>query len=261
MTGALPGLPAPDDPAAVERGLVRLDGQGRPDGGSYWPLNPEVLEALEANGWPQTLEPRQRHENLAGVLIRMGPGPTLLGSPDKGLDDATYARFLAEMFDPEQARAVPGQGSQDAGRFAVRKQFLSGPGTTPWLLWRARQLGSVYEQLAAEVLKTAPGAVLAVATPVLDEGPAGREARRIDLTNQPPQSAWKSVGLDLETWPRDASNLVLLRGLRRGRASRWLATWRRIRSWTRRWRAGLGEVWLSFRRAGPLKARRTPGRS
>ena len=61
--------------------------------------------------------------------------------------------------------------------------------------------------------KTAPGAVLAVATPVLDEGPAGLEARRIDLTNQPPLAAWKSIGLDLEAWQRDAKNLVLLRGV------------------------------------------------
>ena len=32
------------------------------------------------------------------------------------------------MFDDEQGRGVPGQGSGDPGRFGVRKQFLAGPG-------------------------------------------------------------------------------------------------------------------------------------
>lgn len=212
-TGPWPGLPAPTDPAAVQRGLVRLDDQGRPDTpAAYWPLHADVSASMKRRV-AEALAPRARNASLAGVLIRMGDGPTLLGSPESGLDDATYARFVAEMFDAEQGRRVPGRGTTEPGRYATRRTFLAGPGSTPWLLWRSRQLGAVYAGLADAAKQAAPGALVAVATPLLDRGPAGREARKADQANQPPLAAWKAVGLDLEQWPRQAENLVLLRGL------------------------------------------------
>ncbi len=41
-------------------------------------------------------------------MIRLGPGPTLLGASDTGVDDATYERFVRETFSPETAREIPG---------------------------------------------------------------------------------------------------------------------------------------------------------
>ena len=35
---------------------------------------------------------------VAGLLIRLGPGPTLLGTPDTGMDDSTFERFVRETF-------------------------------------------------------------------------------------------------------------------------------------------------------------------
>ena len=61
-------------------------------------------------------------------MIRLGPGPTLLGTPDTGVDDATYERFVRETFSPETARGVPGLGTDDPDRFAVRLRYLAGVG-------------------------------------------------------------------------------------------------------------------------------------
>ena len=77
--GVLPGLPAAGDPEALQRGLVRVDEKGLVDDNAYWPLNPDVQAALKQR-LTQTLEPRQRHANLLGLLIRMGTGTTLLGA-------------------------------------------------------------------------------------------------------------------------------------------------------------------------------------
>ena len=59
----------------------------------------------------------------------------------------------------------------------------------------------------------ARGAVLAIATPGLDSGPAGTEARRVDRAGLAPSQAWRSVGLDLQTWPSGPGAPPLLRGV------------------------------------------------
>ena len=41
-------------------------------------------------------------------MIRLGPGPTLLGTPDTGLDDTTYKKFIHDTFGPEATRGIPG---------------------------------------------------------------------------------------------------------------------------------------------------------
>ncbi len=131
---ALPGLPPPDSAEAARRGLVRLDGQGRAGKSAYHPLHPEVRAAMKrrvveaiatsrtdlgaAAGGPRT---------APGLVIRLGPGPTLLGTPDTGIDDATFERFVRETFSQETARKIPGLGSDDPGRFAVR--------STIWRAW------------------------------------------------------------------------------------------------------------------------------
>jgi hypothetical protein len=208
---ALPGLPAPGSPEAQARGLVRVDREGHSDGAVYHPLHPDVGDALKRRVM-QAVAPRRSRPSLAGVLIRLGPGPTLLGGPDTGFDDATYARFVRETFDAETARGVPGLDPGRPDRFAARTEFLAGSGRMPWLTWRSRRVAALYAELAEAVRAAAPGALLAVVTPGLENSPAGQEARRVDLAGLRPSHAWRAVGLDLETWPDGDAAPVVLRG-------------------------------------------------
>jgi hypothetical protein len=146
------------------------------------------------------------------VLIRLGPGPTLLGGPDTGFDDATYARFVHETFDVETARGIPGLDASKPDRFAARAEFLAGSGRMPWLTWRSRGIAALYAALAEAVRNAAPGGLLAVATPGLQDDVAGREARRVDLAGLAPSHAWRAVGLDLEAWTDGEAAPVVLRG-------------------------------------------------
>jgi hypothetical protein len=212
--GAMPGLPAPDSPEAALEGLIRLDRRGLLDGpGSYQPIHPRVREAM-ARKVAEAVAPRKARANLVGALIRLGPGSTLPGGPDLGLDDATFARFVAAAFEPGPAARVPGQGSSDPARFEARARYVEGSGRLPWLAWRAKEVASTYSGLASAARKAAPGATLAVVTPGLEPGPAGDEARRVDLAGLGPAHAWRGVGLDLALadWPTGEGAPVIFRG-------------------------------------------------
>lgn len=221
--GALPGLPPPDSTDALRRGLVRLDGRGRAVDTAYHPLHPEVRQAMRR----RVVEALSQHRPAmagapasgsgrrpaSGLVIRMGPGPTLLGTPDTGIDDATYERFVRETFSAETAREVPGRGTEGDERFDARLKYLAGAGRMPWLTWRTRAMTTLYDELAAAAQEAAPGAVLAVVTPGLDRGPAGSEARRVDLAGLTPGQAWRSVGLDLTSWPGGPAAPAVFRGV------------------------------------------------
>ena len=208
----LPGLPAADSPEALAEGLVRLDRKGLLDGpGSYQPLHPRVREAM-ARKVAEAAGPRASRPNLAGVLVRLGPGSTLPGGTDSGLDDATFARFVATAFEPRSAARVPGQASTDPGRFEARARYVEGSGRIPWLAWRADEVALTYAALALSARKAAPGSTLAVVTPGLEPGPAGEEARRVDLAGLGPSHAWRGVGLDLTRWPTGEGAPLVYRG-------------------------------------------------
>jgi hypothetical protein len=213
---ALPGLPPADSPEAARRGLVRVDRQGRPDAPEYHPLHPEVREAMKRRviqALTQTKPGPGAAGGRGGLLIRLGPGPTLLGTPDTGLDDATFDRFVRESFSPETARGIPGLGETAQDRFDVRSRYLAGKGRMPWLTWRSRAIASLYTELAETAQAAVPGSVLAVVTPGLDEGPAGDEARRVDRAGLAPSQAWRSVGLDLQAWPGTPAAPPVFRGV------------------------------------------------
>ena len=210
--GGLPGLPPPDSADALRQGLVRVDRQGLADGPSYHPLHPAVRQALERRV-EQALAPRQGGATFSGILLQLGPGPTLLGNPDTGLDDDTFARFVQDTFGPETAGEIPGLGTADPNRFATRSKYLSGVGRMPWLMWRSRAIATLYSELDDVARAAAPGTVLALSTPVLHGGAAGTEARRVDLAGLAPSQAWRSVGLDLQAWPTGPNVPIVLRGV------------------------------------------------
>ncbi len=215
---ALPGLPPAGSALAVARNLVRLDRQGRPDGPAYHPIHPEIRAAMK-DRVVQCLTSGQRPGDGAangawtGLVIRMGAGPTLLGTPDTGLDDATFERFVRETFSPETARGIPGVGNADPNRLAVRSDYLAGVGRMPWLTWRSRALATLYAELAEAARRATPGAALAVVTPGLNSGAAGAEARRVDRAGLAPSQAWRSVGLDLADWSNGSESPLVLRGI------------------------------------------------
>jgi hypothetical protein len=212
LSGPLPGLPAPDSPEALERGLVRVDGRGQADGPDYYPLTPDVREALKRRV-ASALAARKGLKGLTGLLVRLGPGPTLPGSPETGMDDTTYERFVREMFDAMAGLDVPGLGVDDPNRFERRAQFLTGPGRTPWLSWRARGIAALYGELASAAREAAPEAILAVVTSGLGDSPAGAEARRADQAGLAPSVAWRALGLDFEGWPTGQDGPLVLRGV------------------------------------------------
>jgi hypothetical protein len=213
---ALPGLPAPNSLDAARRGLVRVDREGKPSDSVYNPLNPDVREAMKRKV-TQALAQFRGHPSDAsikpGILIRLGPGPTLLGTPDTGLDDLTFDRFVRESFSAETARRVPGSSETDPDRFTVRSRYLAGVGRMPWLTWRSKAIATLYTDLAEAAREALPGVVLAVVTPGLDDGPAGLEARRVDRAGLAPSQAWRSVGLDLQAWPTIGNAPPIFRGV------------------------------------------------
>ena len=208
---ALPDLPPPGSAEALQQGLARVGRLGVGDDGmTYNPLHPKTREAMKRRV-VEALAREGGSPGFSGLLIRLGRGPTLLGAPDTGIDDDTFARFVQETLGREAAREVPGRGTTDPARFAERSKYLAGVGRMPWLTWRAQAIAGLYAELAEAAKTASPGAVLAVATPTLEAGPAGTEARRVDLAGLAPSLAWRSVGLDLELWKTGPDAPVVLR--------------------------------------------------
>ena len=208
--GSIPSLPPLDSLEAAAGNILRVDRKGKPDGLAYQPIHPVVREAM-ARRVAEAVRFRVARPNLIGALIRLGPGSTLPGGPDSGLDDVTYARFVASAFEASPAGRVPGRNNDDPRRFELRARFVETAGHSPWLAWRANEVASVYAQLALAARRAAPGATLAVATPGLDSGPAGDEARRVDLAGLGPGQAWWGVGVNLAVWPVGEGAPLILR--------------------------------------------------
>ncbi len=213
---SLPGLPQADSEEALRRGLVRVDSQGRADSAVYHPLHPEVREAMKQRviRAMNQLKAGEAGGGSGGLVIRLGPGPTLLGTPDTGVDDATYRKFIHDTIGPGATREmpIPGVESTEPGRFAERSRYLAGVGRMPWLTWRTKEIAALYGELNDAVHAISPSASLAVVTPGLDSGPAGDEARRVDRAALPPSQSWRSVGLDLKQWPSGPFSPLVLRG-------------------------------------------------
>lgn len=144
--GAIPALEtlrASDEGTGIA--CVGRDGRPRPLGGGihYNILDPRVQQAVESI--------------VTEAVARLGDTPTCNGIaillPDDGwlhlpgvawgLDDATFARFLAAIGERE--------GDQAAERFAARSQLVTGPLRNEWLAWRSAELTAFYARLAVKV--------------------------------------------------------------------------------------------------------------
>ena len=211
LSGPLPGLPLPGSAEALARNLARLDSSGEVDRQAYQTLHPQVRAAVSRR-IEEVVRPALEQAKLQGVVIRMGAGPTVLGLPDSGLDDLTYADFVREVFPAKEAGQVPARGGDDPGRFQTRAQFVTTAARTVWLDWRADRLGQVYADWARGLETLAPGLLLGVVTPGVDDGPAGVAARRAERAGLPPDTAWRELGLELKRWPARTPSLVVFRG-------------------------------------------------
>ena len=119
-------------PGRLGGGACAGNGACRPSRSGRWtgvsPAQSRRPGRARVAGWSKRLSCGRLGVPLAGVLIRLGTGPTLLGGPDTGLDDRTYTQFVRDTFGPETTASIPGLHPGDPTRFAARLRFLSGPG-------------------------------------------------------------------------------------------------------------------------------------
>ena len=115
-----------DSAEALRRGLVRIDSQGRADGPAYNPLHPEVREAMKqrvtkALDQLKAVEPGGAG---GGLVIRLGPGPTLAGNARyrarrRDLPEV-HSRYLRAGGDPRHPRRREHRTRPIRGAIAIR---------------------------------------------------------------------------------------------------------------------------------------------
>ena len=202
---ALPELPTVDS-AEGSPWHRNVDRQGRADGPAYNPLHPEVCAAMKRRVIGAIASERsglnERGRSGSGLVIRLGPGPTLLGTPDTGLDDETFERFVRETFSPDTVRNIPGLGNADSERFAVRSRVLGGCRTDALAhVASASRRGAFTPswpmRYAAQTrVRSWPSSL----PDWMEVRPAARHAAWT-VRDSPPARPGCSVGLDLQTWP------------------------------------------------------------
>ncbi|MEI6240184.1 MAG: hypothetical protein WCR51_07330 [Planctomycetia bacterium] len=135
-------------------GLVAVGRDGRPlvtDGDRcphYNILDQRVQAAVE--GIVAELVDRLRTATaIDGVAIVL-PHDGWLHCPGvaAGLDDVTFARFVAEAGAEVEPLARPALGTGDAGRFAARAALVEGPLRDRWLTWREGMVAAFHGRLA-----------------------------------------------------------------------------------------------------------------
>lgn len=134
---------------AAPAGLICVGGDGRPrslpGGPHYNILDPRVQRAVEEI--VDELAGRLRTSRcVTGIAIEL-PHDGWLHLPGVawGLDDATFARFLAAIDEPAAVDLA------DSGRFAERARLVKGPLRREWLAWRTSQLAAFHARLTAIV--------------------------------------------------------------------------------------------------------------
>ena len=106
-----------------------------------------------------------------------------------GLDDATFARFLADM-KLEEPAAV-------GNRFAARAAVVEGPLRTEWLEWRAAQTTALWTRLAEIAARGRPGRRLAIMpTTLLSGGDLAARFRPTLVAASPATDMLRQIAFD-----------------------------------------------------------------
>ncbi|NDC53300.1 MAG: hypothetical protein EBZ74_03180, partial [Planctomycetia bacterium] len=176
---ALDALVAAGGPDAD--GLVALSRDGRPlvaDGGRcphYNVLDPRVQAAVE--GLVAELAGRLRDAPAVDGVALLMPHDGWLHLPGvaSGLDDATFARFVAAAGPDVEQLTRPALAAGE-GRFAARAALVEGPLRDRWLAWREAAVAAFHARLADVVATARPAWSLHVMPTTLFV--AGRFAER-----------------------------------------------------------------------------------
>jgi hypothetical protein len=177
---ALDGLLAAGDAGAA--GVVTVGRDGRAivtDGGRcphYNVLDPRVQGEVE--GLLAELVERLRTATSVDGIALVLPHDGWLHCPGiaTGLDDATFARFVAAAGPDTEPLARPALGTTDPGRFAARAALVEGPLRERWLTWREESVAAFHARLADIVRAGRPSWSLHVVPSTLFV--AGRFAER-----------------------------------------------------------------------------------
>jgi hypothetical protein len=182
---------------------VGVDGRPRQIAGGihYNILDPRVQEAVESI----------ISEALAGLGDTRSCNGIALLLPDDGwlhlpgvawgLDDATFARFLAAIGERENAEV--------ADRFASRGQLVTGPLRNEWLAWRSAELGAFYARLAARANEGASRTLYVVPTTLSTTGDLAARFRPAAAPSPSHDDVLREFGLLAEPPSRGGSKDVV----------------------------------------------------
>jgi hypothetical protein len=159
FTAPLPRLEQLVAAGGPESAGIRCVGRdGRPRGGdaaaAYNVLDPRVQAAVEE----VVVELAMRLAGPGGpivdglALVLPHDGWLHLPGVAWGLDDATFARFLATIGQPDGAV----DAAAGAGRFAARAALVEGPLRGRWLEWRAGEVARFHGRLADRLAEIEP---------------------------------------------------------------------------------------------------------
>ncbi len=204
--GAIPALETLREEAdGIGIACVGTDGRPRTTSGGihYNILDPRVQQAVE--------------RIVMDAVARLGDTPGCTGIalllPDNGwlhlpgvawgLDDATFARFLAAIGERET--------DQRADRFAARGQLVSGPWRDKWLAWRSAELAAFYSRLAARVNEGRSRTLYVVPTTLFATGEIASRFRPVASGSPPSDDLLREFGLVAEVpAPTGSHNLVFV---------------------------------------------------
>ncbi len=201
-TGPLPVIDALLADARVDRtGLLCIGADGRPRrgkgvAGRYNILDPRVQDACAAV--LAELAARVRDEPTVSGLALVIPHDGWLHCPGvaSGLDDATFARFLAAV-GPVAAGVEPAGQPAGQERFATRAALVEGPLREPWLEWRAAEIARFHHRLADAVRAVNPDWTLAILpTTLFTSGEQAARFRPLVPSAAGDADARREVGFD-----------------------------------------------------------------
>jgi hypothetical protein len=118
-----------------------------------------------------------------------------------GLDDATFARFLAAIGERES--------DHHADRFAARGQLVTGPWRDKWLAWRSAELAAFYARLAARANEGRSRTLYVVPTTLFAAGEIASRFRPVASARPPSDDLLRELGLVAELPAPTGSNTLV----------------------------------------------------